>query len=230
MVADTVNHRVLDGSLVTIASEASLNEPASSFVGAVGHEFGSGPAGWGVDIAHQLGVEEFAESYNLMDGTLYIGDALHIDPQEDEQFLFRFATWEGSQWSVKTPCYGGETTADILDAFEQFEILESDEGVELRPLNPEAAILQDGTEAPSLAKRVPGIGLLHVKPLTAGLPPATGEGLAVAGGELFQDSQGEDRPCFILVGDSAQTWIMADLEVALQDVVDSVASLLISWS
>jgi hypothetical protein len=239
LVTPAVYHRALDGAVARFEGSAlDLSEPASSFILSAGQEFGSGPWGWGQQLAGHLGIHSFDERYSFQNGVLLMAHGVQ-DGLDDDPTHFVYAIWEGQYASIKSPFYPIRTSlgstrlptsSEILATWGLFEVSEDATGASLTPVARDLTpVLSSGPYAPDVVKVVPGVGRLDVIGLTAALRkqlPA-GSGLSVAGGELFVRDQ--DRRLLVLVGESALTTIYAEREVSDSSVLSALDGLVVDW-
>ena len=114
--ATWVTHTATDGSLVEFSgSGIDLSLPATSFMEmlcpiGVRH-IKTGPNGFIVGVAADLGITSFSEEYTYQSGRLRIGETVQYFAEEDRHALLRLALWEGSKFGMLTSIYGGDSLA-----------------------------------------------------------------------------------------------------------------------
>jgi hypothetical protein len=221
--ARRVVHRALDGSLITLTGPLDLSRPYSSvmrlaFVRRL-HELTAVERRFGEDWARSLGVPRLTEEFRLQGGRLRVGEALVRDeslrdfPQQHRRKVAErvmAAVWEGRRHSVCAHFYHAEP-ADAIRLFDALRITEHPEGIALTPRRGKGATV---TETPSLAKDVPGVGLLEITPLnreTARRLPGW-SGTRLPTGELFRDAHGDGGVYFVMATPTALVTVLPDEE------------------
>ena len=140
---------------------------------------------------------------------------------------FRLAVWEGSEFSLHSHLYGGESI-DLINVFGQFAIGEEPDGLTFLPKDTGRTPFING---PRLLKAIPQFGLTDTVQLTksvaAGVPRH--EGTPARGGELFVGNKGQEDMYLVLVSDAAVTYIMPDAGVEEQELVGHALELDVRW-
>lgn len=239
-----VTHLNLNGSRVVVASETlDVSSNATSIytvlIDGYVYEFASNHRDFGVEVGHSQNVT-FDEQYALQGGILKLGSRQDSLPEEERRTIgaippYRFGTWEGEQRSVHTHRYGGDY-ADLIAAFNAFQIIETDFGIRLIPKSSKAPDLY---HQPSLLKDLGEVGLLQIRELTRerarGLPRH--RGTSVRGGELFLGGNvpdGEElKDCgeitLWLANDSSVSAIMPHPGISSVDLIPRVSDIDVSW-
>ena len=234
MVEPSVIHAALDGGLVGIAGPFDLTNPATSIVVPVVqgrlYEMTSGQRTFGEGIAREFGVL-LDEEYAYQEGRLRIGSALVEDPTNSRENLFNLAVWEGTRSSLVIGSYEA-TTSSLIGLLGLLTFAEFKEGLTVAPVDSkEISLARRGGRQPTVAKWVPGLGLLEIWERTAEadleLPPWAGA--EVEGGELFAEADLGDRTLYILVGDTSVSRIYSDQSFELKEVTAGLENLLVNW-
>ncbi|SEG80440.1 hypothetical protein SAMN04489712_11381 [Thermomonospora echinospora] len=216
-----VAHRTLDGSLITLTGALDLSRPYSSimrlnFVKRL-HELTGVERRFGEDWARSLGVRRLTEEFRLQGGRLRVGEALVRDESlRDFPAHHRrraadrvmAAVWEGRRHSVCAHFYHAEP-ADAIRLFDALRITEHPEGIALAPKRGGGAAV---AETASVAKDVPGVGLLEITPLnreTARRLPGR-RGTRLPTGELFRDTHEDGGVYFVMATPTALVTVLPD--------------------
>jgi hypothetical protein len=202
----SVIHRALDGHRFRLSGPLDLALPFTSAVGVVVHghlhELTAGPPGLGEEVARAAGVDRLDEELSYRGGTLRLGHVKRYDAGIRLVENLVVAVWQGRRYSLVLQLYRA-STADVLGLLRTFEIVEHDDGIEIRP---DAKAGSSFAGPASVVKQVPGLGLLEVSPLTAQhtktLP--AWQGISTRAGELFQDGLANGQPYFVIAG--TDTW------------------------
>lgn len=219
----TVTHRILDGSLVTLTGALDLSRPYSSIMRLAFlkrlHELTAVERRFGEDWARSVGVPRLTEEFRLQGGRLRIGEALVRDeslrdfPEHRHKRITErvmAAVWEGRRHAVCAHLYHAEP-ADAIRLFDALRITEHPEGLSLEPKPDRGAAV---AETPSIAKDVPGVGLLEITPLnrqTARQLPRW-RGTRLPTGELFRDTHGDGGIYFVMATPTAVVTVLPDEE------------------
>jgi hypothetical protein len=229
MVVTSIEHSVLDGSIVRISGpNLDLSKPVSSIVTTVvGNSrveftvFRRGPGA--AAMAYEAAGVRLDEEYAYRGGSLQVGRALDARGRVD----FLVGVWEGRAWSVYAPFYGGGA-ANLMAVLDLLSLDETEVGLVLIPRNTRIRYEQ----APELTKVIPGVGLLVMSQLTQqvarDLPRWPGTG--VPGGELFVDDiPGAGQRYYVLVSPTAKATVMPSPEAAGDTVPSRLVNLNVTW-
>ncbi|WP_119730948.1 hypothetical protein [Thermomonospora amylolytica] len=214
-----VIHRTLDGTVVRLTGDLDLSAPYSSVIrlGFVRrlHELTSVDRAFVVDWVRTLGVKRLTEEYRMQGGRLRIGagavrdESLADFPARQERAgteRVLAAVWEGRRHAVCAHFYHARP-ADAIRLFAAVQITEYPEGVALIPRTRHGAVI---AETASLAKDIPGIGLLEISPLnreTARLLPAH-RGTRLRTGELYRDTHVDGGVYFVMATPTAVVTVL----------------------
>ncbi|REE94876.1 hypothetical protein [Thermomonospora umbrina] len=216
-----IAHRTLDGTLITLAGPLDLARPYSSvlrlsFVRRL-HELTAVDRAFGDDWARSVGVQRLTEEFRLQGGRLRVGESRIRDeslrdfPEHRHKTITErvlAAVWEGRRHSVCAHLYHAEP-ADAIRLFDALRITEHPEGIALAPRRGRGAAV---AETATIAKDVPGLGLLEVAPLnretSRRLPRWNGTRLAT--GELFRDTHDDGGTYFVMATPSAVVTVLPD--------------------
>jgi hypothetical protein len=168
------------------------------------------------------------EEYAVQGGRLRIGSKRLLETGVDSRV--HLGVWESQHSSIVASFYGlSVQPVDVIAVFNRFTITERGTSVTLIPRDPMQTAFED---APELAKMLPGVGLVIVRKLSPRqaqrLP--RWKGTAVRGGELFVGDRGGHHRHLVLVGERTVTTFMPEPDVAIDDVVQRVSELSITWS
>lgn len=197
-----VAHRALDGRQFQLSGQLDLRAPSTSVVDvAIGgnlHELTAGTVAFGREVAASLGVRHFDEELSFQGGTLQIARQAPVDAQTSLREERVLAVWRGRAYCFVMQAYG-VTTADLLGKLRTLRIEEHADGITVTPDQNAGTYF---TAPATVVKRVPGVGLLEMSPLTAQhaktLP--AWRGASTQAGELFQDTMSDGNPYFVLAG------------------------------
>lgn len=188
-------------------------EPATSHVvlRVDGHdrEITTGPLGTARAILHQVPlIERIDESYQMGDGTLYIGSK--VEAAVGKRVLARTAAgaWEGEAFSVYAFAAGpGVDNRSIVELFGALRIIETSAGVSV---SVRAGHGGEVVEEPSVTVEQPELGLLEMTRMTwrkqRGLP--RWNGTRARGGELFRDRLADNVEYLRLVNQTSYSTIL----------------------
>jgi hypothetical protein len=227
LLMGAVTHRTLDGKQISFSGGQDFSMPFTSVarvsIGNRLHEFTSGPLASGEEWARALGVPALTEEFSMHGGRLRIGEAdVAYDGirgadggtvRQVERLLT--AVWEGAGYSLFTHLYQARVQ-DALRVYDAVRIVEHTDGVvlEVKPGRGHP------TEPAIVAKEVPSLGLLDVKPLTKrsaqDLP--WWSGTALRNGELFRDALPNNEIYFVLVTTTAVVNVLPTKGAAIGEI------------
>lgn len=248
MPAENGTFTALDGGEVQVASAFPLG-PVTSHVGVRFQKIGiaqaylvAGAHGLAASLAESPQVASgmrFDEEYALDGATVRLGwgepqvgpDGVTYTEWGPDGRLrharVRMAIWSGGSYELHVLRYSGESDV-LLAMFNELVISETTTGVVCAPKDRTATQFVEG---PSVLIDVPGLGLLEVFQLTAprvkDLPRFAGT--SVAGGELFVRARDSEKRHFIMVGDTALTYLMPDHGVTNATLEQGLADLTVTW-
>ncbi|MGH3731472.1 MAG: hypothetical protein ACRDTU_22420 [Micromonosporaceae bacterium] len=199
-----VVHRALDGRRYQLSGPLDLSAPVTSVaelsISGRRYEFTAGGAGLGDDVIEALGAE-YDEELSYSGGALSTVRTRPYDPKIRLREDRLTGVWRGRGFSFFCHMYHA-TSTDLIGVLREVKIREYDDGLAITPYRP-----HEFAGPATLAKEVPGLGLLEISPLTpqhtAQLP--TWRGLSTQAGELFSDELSDGSPYFLLAG--ADTWV-----------------------
>jgi hypothetical protein len=215
LLAGAVAHRSLDGTRFTLTGDLDLSAPFTSVVrvsidGRL-REFCSGALGFGAEWANRLGVAALTEEFRMQGGRLRIWSADRVDHSvqgaDARGFAERFtgAVWEGTSYSLFTHL-SNATTEDALRIYDAVRITETADGIVIAARPGRASV----TDPATVAKDVPGVGLLDMSPLDTQsakqLPSWSGTRLP--GGELYRESLPNNETYFVFVTATAVVTVL----------------------
>ena len=236
-------HRALEGSRVDVStllagSDLSLGQDGTtSFVsfdvgsprGAIRRRFSAGSAEFHAFRAETIGVT-LTERYTLPSGRLRVGSAVHYDEQVGVSAPLHFGVWEDR---VSTAIYNGRK-GDLIDLFGRFAFHDTPEGAWMQALPASAAMLVRGpSNPPTIAKPIPGVGLLQVVPMRPDFatPPAARIRTESEFGEkVYVEHGGTGDVRVLLVGPSAVAWLLPHEGVDEVQAVTAATSLKLTWA
>jgi hypothetical protein len=215
VVTNTVTHRTLDGNQITFSGDQDFSSPFTSVarvtIGTRLHEFTSGSLAFGEEWARSLGVPALTEEFRMHGGRLRVGaadvayDGIRGANSAKQVDRLVAAVWEGVGYSVFTHFYNAGTQ-EALRVYQAVRMVEHADGVVLE-IKPSLGYL---TEPAIIAKEVPTLGLLDVKPLNKrsaqNLP--WWSGTALRNGELFRDELPNNQIYFVFVTPSAVVTVL----------------------
>lgn len=215
VVMNAVTHRALDGNQVTFSGDHDFSKPFTSVarvsLGNRLHEFTSGSLTFGEEWARSLGVPVLTEEFRMHGGRLRVGAADVVygaaRGASKGELVERLvaAVWEGGGYSVFTHFYNAGTQ-EALRVYQAVRIVEHADGVVLET----KPTLGQLAEPAVIAKEVPSLGLLDVKPLTKrsaqNLP--WWSGTALRNGELFRSQLPNNESYFVFVTKSAMVTVL----------------------
>lgn len=219
--ARKVTHRALDGTAITLSGELDLSRPYSSvirldFANRL-HELTAVDRRFGMEWATSLGVPKLTEEYGFQGGRLRIGhgqvadESLHDFPRllgAKATERVTAAVWEGRAHSLCGHFYFAQTS-DVIRLFDAVRITEHADGISLLPKRGKRVTI---AETASVAKEVPGVGLLEISGLNREtarqLPRWSGTRLAT--GELFRDTHGDGSVYFVFATPTAVVTVLPD--------------------
>ncbi|HEX2315079.1 MAG TPA: hypothetical protein VHJ17_15155 [Thermomonospora sp.] len=216
-----ISHRTLDGTLVTLAGPLELDRPYSSVIRLTFlrrlHELTAVDRVFGEDWARTVGVPRLTEEFRLQGGRLRVGEAVVRDDSLRDFPARRrrsagdrvlAAVWEGRRHAVCAHLYHAGP-ADAVRLFDAVRITEHPEGIAVTPRRGRGAAV---AETATVAKDVPGVGLLEIAPLnretSRQLPRWRGTRLAT--GELFRDTHGDGATYFVMATPTAVVTVLPD--------------------
>lgn len=223
----SVTHRTLDGSTITIQAPVELDDRFSTYAridfGGDVQEFGAGPGDFGVTDAYDIGVKTFDETYQFQAGTLRLGTAYRSDPELRDRWTYLVAVWEGQRFSLSTYVANAPDSGPMLAVLNRLRLVESPEGLVATPAEPD----RTPVVKVSLMKAVPRLQLLDVRrPQRTELRAIPNwSGRQVAGGELFLLNSHERPSGFVLAGETAITYIRPDPDDDIEALLATVSSL-----
>jgi hypothetical protein len=224
-------HIGLDGSTVTFDADLDLSMPAVSVldvrVGDWTFEFTAGGPDLGRWAAEDVSKISLQESYSLHGGTLRIGhgSAVGADGAVTPTLA---GVWVGRGSSLIVMYPRSDDSGELLN------LIASARLVEVGPSAIRMAKLPAGgtvDREPSVAKRIPGFGMIETFPVTRQTVkkiPSWG-GTAVRGGEIFRgDSNG--APYYLFASNTAIAVVMPQAGVPIDQVAQDLETLSITWS
>lgn len=251
MPTTSATRLALDGSTVQIHS---VMRPVDNYtsVGAIDvglprrhwQEFIAAPLGFGEEFALSPGTGDgmaFEEEYSFQGGRLRLASGKELVGPDGAEYWergpdgrgrakpLRIGVWEGQAFSLTT-VIRGETSSDLLAVFEMIVITESAIGVTVSTRQRRGHTFVEG---PSVLQDVPELGLLDIAdvsdPMVRALPRRK-HGTPVRGGELFVAARGEPTMSFLLLGETARTYIIPHTGIVEQQLVDGSSNLEIGWA
>lgn len=220
-MAARATHRALDGTVITLTGTADLSHPYSSIIRLSFaqrlHELTAMDRRFGVRWAASLGVPRLTEEFVVQGGRLRLGAGEIADEslgdfpakgraKTSDRVLA--AVWEGRAHALCAHFYHADT-ADAIRLFDALRITEHAESISVVPKRGKRAAV---TETATVAKEIPGIGLLEIAALNREsarrLPRHRGTPLST--GELFRDTHGDGSVYFVFATPTAVVTVLPD--------------------
>lgn len=225
----SIRHIAIDGSTVTITTDAALTAPATSAgrytIDGIVREVTTQPAGFFDLLVASEGLRA-TEEYQYRGGSLRIGQAFHPDPVIATERLDRTAVWESAGTSLALTA-SDLSTERLIGVLDRFRLRAAPEGLAVTPRRSSVTWY----DAPLLVKELPGIGLCEVYPLSgdiaAGLP--SWPGTPAGGGELYQDQLAPNAPYVVLITETARVNVLPD-EGGIEAATEGAGALRVDWA
>jgi hypothetical protein len=198
-----VEHRAIDGAVISIDAEADLSAPATAAGWAIvpsllkSHPFVVYPPGH-TSVVEDTVRKDFRhveirsrEEYSLKGGTLRVAH-VEIPTATKRTRALTVAGWEGKTACLTTTLIGAEMKR-IVEVFDTLRFTETTRGLEiLSPVVPRP-------RPPEVFKEIPGVGVLAIRPAIASelerVPRS--RGFQVDHGELFRFRRSSNALMFV---------------------------------
>jgi hypothetical protein len=226
-------HLAIDGSVVTIRSEAELRPGPVTGTGWAtvpslmrAHPFTTYPAGHSRTMEQAVrenfpDVElEEEEELDLKGGTLHVGRV--AVPRDGGPHRFAIAAWEGRHGCLTTTL-PGDRGRELAEVFDSLQFRDQPRGLAID--SPVVTV----PRPPQLMQEVAGLGLLAIRPAIGSelevLPRA--EGRRTRHGELFR--MRADGRAMLLLGRNATVRIQPREDAADEELAEAIEGLDVEW-
>jgi hypothetical protein len=231
-----VKHLAIDGSVVSIDTDADLSTQATATGWAVvpslrqTHPFTIYPAGHSAVV--EKAVKKIArsakiavgdkEDYSTKGGQLRIAE-VRLPTATGGTRTLTVGGWEGRTGCLATSLVGAQRDR-LVEIFDTLQFSERDEGLAID--SPVAARPRE----PEVVKEVPKVGILSIRPAipSALVRVPRARGFSTPGGELFRIREASNA--VMLVTESAVVSIKPLSDVDTREMMAAVEALRVEWS